>query len=176
MKRIMQGFTLVELLITILVATLLLALAIPAFHSFVENNRIAASTNLLVSSLNVARSEAVHLRQPVTICSSADLATCANSASWETGWIVFSDLTGNGTFDPATDTVLRVWEAIPAGHTLTATNSGAQRITYDRLGIASTGETFRLGNPDCRSGQANREREVGLSTSGNVTVARANCP
>ena len=173
MKRT-HGFTLVELLITILVAALLMALAIPAFNSFVENNRIAASSNSIVSALNVARSEAIHRRETVTICSSADLATCAGSTSWETGWIAFTDRNGNAAID-GTDELLRVWAAIPAGHALTATG-GATQILYDRLGIASTGETFRLSNPDCRSGQVNRERIVTLRTSGNVNVARANCP
>ena len=173
-----HGFTLVELLITILVAALLMALAIPAFHSFVENNRIAASTNQLVSALAVARSEAIHRRVNVTLCSSTDLANCANSASWETGWIAFTDRNGNGLVDalplPA-DTVLRVWEAIPAGHTLTATG-GMTRVSFDRLGIGNAGDIFRLANPDCRTGQANRERTITLLTSGSASVVRANCP
>lgn len=171
-----HGFTLVELLITILVAALLMALAIPAFHSFVENNRLAASTNQLVSALAVARSEGIHRRENVTLCSSADLATCAVSASWETGWIAFTDRNGNGAID-GTDVMLRVWEAIPAGHTLTATG-GTTQVIFDRLGIANiiTNEIFRLANPDCRTGQANRERTVTLLTSGSVNVARADCP
>lgn len=169
-----HGFTLVELLITILVAALLMALAIPAFHSFVENNRIAASTNQLVSALAVARSEGIHRRETVTLCSSTDLATCAVSASWETGWIAFTDRNSNGAID-GTDVLLRVWEAIPAGHTLTATG-GMTQVGFDRLGIASAGDIFRLANPDCRTGQANRERTVTLLTSGSVNVARANCP
>ena len=169
-----HGFTLVELLITILVAALLMALAIPAFHSFVENNRIISSTNELVSSLAVARSEAVHRRDTVTLCSSADLATCAGSASWETGWIAFTDRNANAAID-GTDVLLRVWEAIPVGHTITATG-GMTQVRFDRLGIANAGDTFRLANPDCVTGQANRERIITLLTSGSVTVARAPCP
>jgi len=177
-----HGFTLVELLITILVAALLMALAIPAFHSFVENNRIAASTNQLVSALAVARSEGIHRREDVVLCSSTNPAalvpTCAASASWETGWIAFTDRNGNGAIDVppgGTDVLLRVWEAIPAGHTLTATG-GMTQARFDRLGIASAGDIFRLANPDCRTGQPNRERTITLLTSGSVTVARATCP
>jgi type IV fimbrial biogenesis protein FimT len=179
-----HGFTLVELLITILVAALLMALAIPAFHSFVENNRLAASTNQLVSALAVARSEAIHRRENVTLCSSTNPAaavpTCAASTSWETGWIAFTDRNGNGIIEVppgGTDVLLRVWEAIPAGHTLTATG-GTTQVGFDRLGIANiiANEIFRLANPDCRTGQANRERTVTLLTSGSVNVARADCP
>ena len=169
-----HGFTLIELLITILVASLLMALAVPAFNSFIENNRIASSTNELVSALAVARSEAIHRRETASLCSSTDLASCAGSANWETGWILFSDRNGNGAID-GTDVLLRVWEAIPTGHTLTATG-GMTRVSFDRLGVASGGDTFRLNNPDCRTGQANRERTITLLTSGSVNVARANCP
>lgn len=173
-----NGFTLVELLITILVAALLMALAIPAFHSFIENNRLAASNNSLVSALAVARSEAIHRRDTVTLCSSnnptAPVPLCDAGASWETGWVAFTDRNSSGTVDGA-DVVLRVWEAIPAGHTLTATG-GTTQIRFDRLGIASAGDTFRLANPDCRTGQPNRERDITLLTSGNVNTARADCP
>jgi type IV fimbrial biogenesis protein FimT len=177
-----HGFTLVELLITILVASLLMALAVPAFHSFVENNRLAASTNQIVTALAVARSEAIHRRETVTLCSSTDTAaavpTCAVSASWETGWIAFTDRNGNGVYEPLAvppEVLLRVWEGIPTGHTLTATG-GMTQVRFDRLGVASAGDTFRLANPDCRTGQANRERDVFLLTSGSVRVARADCP
>lgn len=177
-----HGFTLVELLITILVAALLMALAIPAFHSFVENNRIISSTNELITSLAVARSEAIHRRDTVTLCSSTDTAaavpTCAASASWETGWIAFTDRNANGVYEPppgGTDVLLRVWEAIPVGHTITATG-GMTQVRFDRLGIANAGDTFRMTNPDCVTGQANRERIITLLTSGSVTVARAPCP
>ena len=167
-----HGFTLVELLITVLVAALLMALAIPAFHGFVENNRVIASTNELSSALAVARNAAIHRRDTVTLCSSADLATCAASASWGTGWIAFTDRNGNATID-GTDVLLRVWEAIPAGHTITATDTGGVGVTqvrFDRLGIVITPNSnvgFGLANPDCVSGEENRERTITLITSGN---------
>ena len=36
------GFTLVELLITIVVVSILLAAGVPAFQSFIKNNRVTA--------------------------------------------------------------------------------------------------------------------------------------
>ncbi len=169
-----KGFTLVELLITILVASILMAVAVPAFNDFIQNNRITAANNALVSSLAGGRSEAIRRREPVTICSSVNLTGCANSANWETGWIIFNDTNNSGTIDGA-DTVLRVWEAIPVGFTMTATG-GAQRVTFDRLGAVTPAETFALNNPDCRSGQANRERRITLAGSGSVSAIRTACP
>ncbi|MBT8116586.1 MAG: hypothetical protein KJO66_02040, partial [Gammaproteobacteria bacterium] len=70
------------------------------------------------------------------------------------------------------------------GHTLTAICGGNTQVRFDRLGVASASlscisgalEIFQLANPDCRSGQPDRERTITLLTSGSVNVARANCP
>ena len=48
-----------ELIITILVAAILTAIAVPAFDSFVKNDRDSAQVNSLAYSMNYARSEAV---------------------------------------------------------------------------------------------------------------------
>ena len=50
-----NGFTLVELMITLAVAVIFVALAVPAFHDFVQRNRISAQANELVTAINLAR-------------------------------------------------------------------------------------------------------------------------
>ena len=169
------GFTLVELLITLLVAAILMAVAIPAFNDLIQNNRVTAANNDLVSALAVARSEAIRRREPVTLCGSINLTACAGNANWETGWILFNDRDSDGIVDAGVDNILRVWEAIPAGFTMTATG-GATLVRFDRLGAANPGETFQLSNPDCVTGQANRERSITVAGSGTVSAIRTNCP
>src|SRR3974377_2424724 len=85
------GFTLVELLITVLVLAILLGLAVPAFRSFMQNDQQWVGQNNLVLSLNSARSEAVKNDMPggVQVCSSTDGQTCTGTA-WNQGWIVLS--------------------------------------------------------------------------------------
>ena len=169
-----NGFTLVELLITVLVASILMAVAVPAFNDFIMNNRVVAANNALVSALAGARSEAIRRREPVTICSSVNLTSCAGSANWETGWIIFNDTNNDGTRNGA-DALLRVWEAIPAGFTLSGAGA-AQRLTFDRLGAVTPAETFTLTNPDCQAGQANRQRSINVRGSGSGSATRSNCP
>ena len=50
-----NGFTLVELLITIVVVSVLLATAIPSFMQFIKNNRVTGQANSFVVSIHVAR-------------------------------------------------------------------------------------------------------------------------
>lgn len=101
-KQAQTGFTLVELIITMFIAILIVALGVPAYSNFVDNNRMITTTNELVTDMLVARSEAVKRNNPVTICASSDGASCSNANDWSTGWIVFDDVNANGQVDGAT--------------------------------------------------------------------------
>ena len=101
-----SGFTLLELMVTVAVAALLLAIGVPTFQSMVRNNRIAAHTNDFMSSLNLARSEANKRGRRVVLCKSDktdNIAACTaannccttSTGNWEQGWIVFVDADNN---------------------------------------------------------------------------------
>ena len=102
-----RGFTLIELIITMVVAGVLLAVAIPSFTAMIKNNRLATSANAFVTAANIARSEAIKRGVRVTVCKSADGASCTTSDDWDQGWIVFADLDNNATVD-AGDTLTRI--------------------------------------------------------------------
>ena len=91
------GYTLIELMTTLLVAGVVLGIGIPAFNQFVSTNRMASGVNDLTSSLHLARTEAVKRRVNVTMCPSAnpmaDSPVCDNGGSFADGWIVFIDCT-----------------------------------------------------------------------------------
>ena len=114
MKRAQAGFTLLDLLTTIVVLGILLSVGIPSFATIMRNNRIAASTNELVTALTYARSEAMKRGDVVTTCSSDDEDTCAGDNNWGTGWIVFVDLNQDGARD-VNEQLLQVWPAIGGG-------------------------------------------------------------
>jgi type IV fimbrial biogenesis protein FimT len=105
--RLNKGFTLVELMTTLTVAMLLLSVGIPSASSLLANNRMTARTNDLVTHLQYARSESIKRQIAVTVCASEDGEVCAGSDDWGTGWIVFTDETGNvGELD-GSDMLLR---------------------------------------------------------------------
>jgi type IV fimbrial biogenesis protein FimT len=92
MKAKNSGFTLIELMFTIVVLAILLGIGVPNFRDFIRNSRITAAANDLLADLNLARSESVKRRIPVTLCKSANGTTCDTSATSDfRRWIVFVD-------------------------------------------------------------------------------------
>jgi type IV fimbrial biogenesis protein FimT len=93
MKRREKGLTLIELMVTLAVAIVLLAIGIPAYRSLDVNDRLAAQVNSIVGSLNQARLEAISAGVPVAVCAASSKAanTCAGSTNWANGWLVFQD-------------------------------------------------------------------------------------
>lgn len=91
-----RGLTLMELLVTMAIAAVLMAAAVPAFTATIQTNRAAAQTNNFVAALARARNEAMKAGVSVTMCRSADQTTCdGGGAGWEVGWILFTEYGGN---------------------------------------------------------------------------------
>lgn len=141
------GFTLIELLVTVSVLAILLAVAIPSMQTFVVRNRLAAVNNDLMTALNMARSEAIKRATTVSVCRTNDNGTtCAGT--WSDGWMVFvnNDNDIPAVKDDASETLLRVFPALPADYTLNATANITNYVTYERSGAANNIGTFVVCN------------------------------
>ncbi len=114
------------------VGGILLTLAIPNFRNFAADNALIASSNELVTHINLTRAQAINRNVPVSICASGDASTCSNSTRWDTGWIVFTDNTGaKGEID-GSDEILRI-HSDPNGHVNIL--GGGTYIRYGPTGI-----------------------------------------
>jgi len=115
-NRTQTGFTLYELLTTMLIVGVVLSYGIPNMQSFRQNSRMTAAANDLHSSFHLARSEASRAKTNITICASADSMaanpTCGGEL--EAGWIVFEDRDGDITVD-GLEPILRRFPAVTAG-------------------------------------------------------------
>jgi type IV fimbrial biogenesis protein FimT len=134
--KVSAGFSLIELVSVILIATILMTLGVPSYRAFTSSNRMSAEINGLLGDMQFARSEAIREGRTVTVCSSADGATCSGSSNWSTGRIVFSDPTNVGVVDP-TETKLRVQAKLQSGDTLTDTSGTVPAATFNRAGLLS---------------------------------------
>jgi len=79
-----SGFTLTELLITVVIAGVLAAIATPSFRSFIAGQRIKTVSFDMMSTLTMARSEAIKRQASVT----APVTVTPTGGSWANGWTV----------------------------------------------------------------------------------------
>lgn len=174
-----SGFTLTELIIVIVLAAIMVAMGLPHFGEMVKDNRRAAEVNRFVTSLNLARSEALKRRTTLTVCKSSNSTVanpaCDTSASWEDGWIIFVNTDGDDS--PAAvdggETVLRA--SAPVGNDIAVTGFGSftDHISYGfdgslRVPATSTGGRFNFcddrGAPAARAVLVNNTGRARLST------------
>lgn len=95
-NRYRQGFTLLELMVTIAVLGVLIGLAAPSYYRFLERQKVRSALNEWKSSFYYAQSEALRLKDNVIFCS-ADTGgkKCSESNDFANGWLVLHE-NGNG--------------------------------------------------------------------------------
>jgi type IV fimbrial biogenesis protein FimT len=132
-----SGMTLVELMVTIMLVAILMTIGIPSYRYVTNSNRATSEVNSLLADMQFARAEAIKEGQFVTVCPSTNSTSCvANSSIWNTGWIVFSDVNGNGIVD-AGDTVLRVEKAFSVAGDSFISDNNVSVLTFNREGFVS---------------------------------------
>jgi prepilin-type N-terminal cleavage/methylation domain-containing protein len=135
------GFTILELMFTVAIAAVLLAIGVPNFRDFIRNSRMSAQANDLLSGVNLARSEAVKRRTSVTLCAGTP-ADCDATGNFRDGWVVFADENGNGEIDGG-DAVLLEHAAMPDGFvTRVMQTSDAEDEDFEDLDYSSSATRY----------------------------------
>jgi len=187
------GYTLIELMSMLAEVSILVSIGLPMMNVFFDSNRMISNTNDLVTGLNIALSEAIKQQIRVTLCQSADTASCTGSGQWEDGWIVFQDPNGNATVDGG-ERILRLNAAVDGQVTIRSNdvnNQIASSVSFTSRGLpkalnggAQSG-TFRIcdkrGLKVNADGVSTVARGVILSPSGKVHSTNqlaniASCP
>lgn len=163
MPEYSEGFTIVELMMTLAVAAILSAVAAPSFNDIIQNNRLVTQVNELQASLSLARSEAIKRNDFLTVCPSRDGANCMGN--WESGWLVFVNDNVDGTVN-AGEEILLVHGAISHNNTLTFNRA---RVTYAGSGKARGGSngSFTL----CDGRGARYAKGIIISNTGRARLA-----
>lgn len=176
------GFTLIELMVTVAIVAVLLAIGLPSFQNSLRSNRIATTTNELMASLSLARSSAIRSPGGAWICASEDGALCGGD-SWNNGWMVWLDADETDGIPQPTgegDVVVRYVQGREKMEiTATAQFSGqeevANNIYFDRRGRSDKDvRSIGIQPEGCDSGET-LLRTVEISRSGQVKVEKGAC-
>lgn len=131
-----SGFTSIELMVTVSIVAVLVALAAPAFTLLIEIWRVRTVQEAMYTSLFLARSEAIKRSGQVVmqkIPNNTNGCTSAlNNSDWDCGWIICQDSNNNGTCN-ASEPVLQRIET-PSKVQVTRTGGGAT-IKLNRWGL-----------------------------------------
>ena len=171
------GFTLLELMAGVAVLGILFAIGIPSFRDMLAANRVTTVANSLVTALNLARGESRKRGIAVTVCAAnAAQDDCVDSASWDLGWIVFTDDTGTpGVVDPD-DELLQSFPAPASGFPVTATNPATlSYVRFLRSGAPDSGtstRTLKLSRPSCTDDAA---RQISIANTGRISSEKIAC-
>lgn len=178
-----QGFTLIELMITLAVLAIVVSVAAPSFNNMIANNRSTSMASELVAAVNFARSEAIKRVKPVSICPSSDGAACLSSADeWAKGWLVFVDTATSDSAAVGVSSVLRYWDKLDkkAVVTFKKDTTAAAYLRFNSKGmLARSGNadadsrTFEVYVSGCK-GDARRKITVGVA--GLISSSKLTCP
>jgi type IV fimbrial biogenesis protein FimT len=134
MNRKEAGFSLIELVVTLSVLAIILAIALPSFAAMLQGSRASSTYHLLTTSLAAARLRAIKDNAPITVCPSIDGRTCRGDTIWSDGWILYQD-PGHDEQPRTEAMVIQRFEGVDDGLRLRST-AGRTRVRFLPTGWA----------------------------------------
>ncbi len=191
--RSSRGFSILELMATVAVLAILMAIAVPAFRGTMRRAHLSNIVNTMVGDLQFARSEAATRHQFVSMCRSSDGSTCADDDSnYDVGYLIYaydaSSAGPNQAYDATKHSLLRTTPITP-DVSIQATDGNV--FTFGQTGLPVANDTrtaiefvfcARQAGKTSGAGENNNESpgsRVTVGVSGSLIntklVSTANC-
>lgn len=159
------GFSLVEMLTTMSILAILLAIASPGLASLTSANALASAQSELAAAMMMARGEAMKRGLQVGLTAAAPVA----GTEFTGGWTVFVDSNANGIFDAGEQVVRQ--QAAYRTNVRISTSGGTTTVAFNARGflVPSSLVTFTLCSAAATKGYQLRVEPVGLADLADTT-------
>lgn len=170
-----RGFTLIELMVTLALVVILMAVATPSFTAFQRNSELSSLANNMIASINAARAEAMKRGRRAMVVPT-------DFTNWNSGWVVFVDIDNDAAYISTSDVTIAT--AVPTPSYLAVTGNGSAApgtpyIMFDssgfpRLMAGGFGAlTFTIQRNDVNASQQNEQtRRIIISSTGRVRTCK----
>lgn len=158
-----RGFTIIELMITIVVLAVLISIAAPSFQRVIEDNRVTTQVNEFIAAVNTARSEAIRVGGAVSLIA-------RGGGTFLSGWCIQG---GTGAACVAGSEIF-----VHAAMQNVVVTGGTNRFVFERLGemtVPAAMVTLTVRPQSCPPGDW-RMRRITVIPSGRPSVERIQCP
>lgn len=142
-----SGFTLIELMISIVIFAILATLAGPSFVRYIADVRLRSASYDVAGALQFARSEAIKRNSPST---TVDVKRPAGASNWSSGWTI-----------QVGSTVLRSQDAY--SHVAITDSANLSTISFANDGRVTSSTTFKVAPATTTSSVTNRCVTISLA-------------
>lgn len=164
-----RGFTTLELLVVVAIAAILAAIAVPSFTPIMERWRVRQASEDMVSTLALARSEAVKRGGRVVLRRNGP---CSANGDWSCGWLLFYDVPGTEADESLRQTDAFHGVSIQSGHSAT---DKPNRMEFSRWGELEGSGTREFVFTPARGG-SEAASLVCLAPGGRIRVRHGGTP
>ncbi len=139
-----RGFTLLELIVTMVVLVILMLIALPSFERWQASQRMKAAIHALHQDLLAARSQSITLGAPIVVCPGTPVSGCRGDSRWSQGWLTFHDLDGDRQFDRG-EALFRTSDGFERLHVMSAASRPSVRFLPNGTAPGSNGSIWFCG-------------------------------
>ena len=179
MKRSTRGFTLIELMVTVLVLAIIVTIALPNLRPIILRNKVASISIEFTGALQQTRALAISKNSCMSLCASVNVtasntATCNNQSTddFQAGWLIFVNAACDAaqttpTAAGGTLTFVRAGET--GGYSIKPSAASMSIVMFDPRGFANLAASgnFQIKTPN---DEASYRRTICLDAAGRATV------